>query len=69
MSETAGQVVDTPTIDTLRTEYSEACRALGEKTYMVKCLESEVIQLQVLIRDLNKKAADLAAPKEASDGK
>lgn len=60
------QPTETPTIESLRIKYTEVCRALGEKTFMIKCLESEVHGLNVILRDLNKEAADLATSKEAA---
>lgn len=53
----------------LRQEYDQYCRILGERSYVLWVTEQEVKGLSAKLAELNKKAAELAAPQEPSDGK
>lgn len=59
-------------MDTLRSEYDQYCRVLGEKNYILWATRQEIRSLRAAIRGLNQKAAELGAkdkPEEASDVK
>lgn len=62
-------MTDTTNMDTLRAEYDQYCRVLGEKNYILWATRQEIRSLRAAIRGLNQKAAELNAPKEAEDGK